>query len=161
MQKIFLGDFMNSNLNITKSEYNELISSKAKKSPIIKDSILAFIVGGIICVIGQLINNLALKCGLDKETASTITSISLIFLGAFLTAINVYSKLGRFAGAGSTIPITGFSNSIVAPAIEFKTEGYVQGIGQNMFKVAGPVLVYGITSSVICGLIYYLVNYIF
>ncbi len=152
---------MNTNLNIKNSEYDDLISQKAKKSPILKDIILAFLVGGLICCLGQFITNKAMDFGIDKETASCITSISLIFLGALLTSLNLYSRIGKVAGAGSTIPITGFSNSIVAPAIEFKTEGYVMGIGVNMFKVAGPVLVYGITSTVILGFIYYLIHYIF
>ena len=152
---------MNTNLNISNSEYDDLISQRAEKSPILKNIILAFIVGGLICTLGQFIFNQMENMGLDRETASTVTSISLIFLGAFLTSINLYSKIGRFAGAGSTIPITGFSNSVVAPAIEFKSEGYVLGIGANMFKVAGPVIVYGITSTVILGLVYYLIHYVF
>ncbi len=152
---------MNTNLNISNSEYDDLISKKAQKSPILKNICFAFLVGGLICVLGQFIYNQMENLGLDKETCSTITSISLIFLGAFLTSINLYSRIGRFAGAGSTIPITGFSNSIVAPAIEFKSEGYVLGIGANMFKVAGPVIVYGITSTVILGLVYYLIHYVF
>lgn len=111
-------------------------------------------------MLGQFIFDQMLNLNIDKEKAGTITSISLIFIGAFLTAINVYSRLGKIAGAGSTIPITGFSNSVVSPAIEFKSEGYVLGIGANMFKIAGPVLVYGITTSVILGFIYYIFNYI-
>lgn len=111
-------------------------------------------------MIGQFIFDQMLNLNIDKEKAGTITSISLIFIGAFLTAINLYSRLGKIAGAGSTIPITGFSNSVVSPAIEFKSEGYILGIGANMFKIAGPVLVYGITTSVILGFIYYIFNYI-
>lgn len=111
-------------------------------------------------MIGQFINDTLQHYGISKEHAACFTSISLIFLGAFLTSINLYSRLGKVAGAGSTIPITGFSNSIVAPAIEFKSEGYVLGIGANMFKIAGPVLVYGITSTVILGFIYYIFHYI-
>ncbi len=152
---------MNTNLNITNSEYDNLISKKAKKSPIVKNIILAFIVGGLICCLGQFISNQLANMGIDKEKAATFTSIILIFIGAFLTAVNLYSRIGKVAGAGSTIPITGFSNSVVAPAIEFKSEGYVLGIGANMFKVAGPVLVYGITTSVILGFVYYVLNYIF
>lgn len=150
---------MNSNLNITNSEYDQMISKNAKKSPIAKNIFFAFVIGGLICVLGQLIFNFSLKY-VDKETASTITSISLIFLSAFLTAINLYSRLGKIAGAGSTIPITGFANSIVSPAIEFKSEGFILGLGSNMFKVAGPVLVYGITSSIILGIIYYFLKFI-
>lgn len=111
-------------------------------------------------MLGQFIFDQMLNLNIDKEKAGTITSISLIFIGAFLTAINLYSRLGKIAGAGSTIPITGFSNSVVSPAIEFKSEGYILGIGANMFKIAGPVLVYGITTSVILGFIYYIFNYI-
>ena len=152
---------MNTNLNISNSEYNDLISKKAEKSPILKNIFFAFVIGGLICMLGQFIFNQMLNLNIDNEKASIITSVSLIFIGAFLTAINVYSRLGKIAGAGSTIPITGFSNSVVSPAIEFKSEGYVLGIGANMFKIAGPVLVYGITTSVILGFIYYIFNYIF
>ena len=152
---------MNTNLNISNSEYNDLISKKAEKSPILKNIFFAFVIGGLICMLCQFIFNQMLNLNIDNEKASIITSISLIFIGAFLTAINVYSRLGKIAGAGSTIPITGFSNSVVSPAIEFKSEGYVLGIGANMFKIAGPVLVYGITTSVILGFIYYIFNYIF
>ena len=152
---------MNTNLNISNSEYDDLINKKAKKSPILKNICFAFLVGGLICVLGQFIFNKMENMGLDKEICSGVTSITLIFLGAFLTSLNLYSRLGRFAGAGSTIPITGFSNSVVAPAIEFKSEGYILGLGANMFKVAGPVIVYGITSSVILGLVYYLIHYVF
>jgi len=152
---------MNTNLNISNSEYDNLISQKAQKSPIFKNILLAFIVGGLICMLGEFVDETMLNLGFSKDDAGTITSIFLIFLGAFLTAINLYSRIGRYAGAGSTIPITGFSNSIVAPAIEFKSEGYILGIGANMFKIAGPVLVYGVTSTVILGFVYYLINYVF
>ena len=152
---------MNTNLNISNSEYNDLISQKAQKSQILKNIFFAFIIGGLICSLGQFIFDTSINMGISKDDASTVTSICLILLGAFLTAVNLYSRLGKIAGAGSTIPITGFSNSIVAPAIEFKSEGYILGIGANMFKVAGPVLVYGTTTAVILGFIYYIFNYIF
>ena len=152
---------MNTNLNISNSEYNDLISQKAQKSPILKNIFFAFIIGGLICSLGQFIFDTSINMGISNDDASTVTSICLILLGAFLTAVNLYSRLGKIAGAGSTIPITGFSNSIVAPAIEFKSEGYILGIGANMFKVAGPVLVYGTTTAVILGFIYYIFNYIF
>ena len=152
---------MNTNLNISNSEYNDLISQIAQKSPILKNIFFAFIIGGLICSLGQFIFDTSINMGISKDDASTVTSICLILLGAFLTAVNLYSRLGKIAGAGSTIPITGFSNSIVAPAIEFKSEGYILGIGANMFKVAGPVLVYGTTTAVILGFIYYIFNYIF
>jgi stage V sporulation protein AC len=131
-----------------------MISKNTKKSPIAKNIFFAFVIGGLICVLGQLIFNFSIKY-VDKETASTITSISLIFLSAFLTAINLYSRLGKIAGAGSTIPITGFANSIVSPAIEFKAEGYITGLGAKMFIIAGPVIVYGTAASVVYGVIYW------
>lgn len=151
---------MNSNISMSNQEYSDYVDSKAKKSPIFKNMFNAFIVGGLICILGQLITNIFMNYGISKEDSATITTIILIFLGAFLTSINVYSKIGKFAGAGSTIPITGFSNAIVAPSIEFKTEGYILGLGANMFKIAGPVLVYGITSSVIFGFIYWILKLI-
>ncbi len=149
---------MNANVNMTKEEYSNYVDSKAKKSPIGKNLVWAFVVGGFICIIGQLITDLFTSWNFSKDDASTICTIILIFLGAFLTALNLYSIIGKHAGAGSIVPITGFSNSVVAPAIEFKTEGYVLGLGANMFKIAGPVLVYGITSSVIVGFIYWIIK---
>jgi len=151
---------MNSNLNITQKEYDEMISKNAKKSPMLKNIFFAFTIGGLICVLGQFILNTLINIGVNEESAASYTSISLILISSILTALTLYSRLGKIAGAGSTIPITGFANSIVSPAIEFKSEGFILGLGANMFKVAGPVLVYGITSSVILGLIYYLFHVI-
>ena len=151
---------LNSNINISNKEYSELVDSKAEKTNIKKNLFMAFVFGGTICIIGQIVTNIFLNLGYDQKTSSTICTIFLIFLGAFLTSINVYSKIGKIAGAGSIIPITGFSNSIVAPAIEFKSEGYILGLGVNMFKVAGPVLVYGITTSFFVGIIYYFLHVI-
>ena len=150
----------NDKIGMSNEEFKEYVEAKAKKSPILKNIFLAFIVGGIICCIGQAITDLCMHNNIEEKIAKTISSISLIFIGAFLTSINLYSKLGKYAGAGSVVPITGFSNSIVAPAIEYKTEGYVLGLGANMFKVAGPVLVYGIFSSFIYGIIYYVIKMI-
>lgn len=138
--------------------YTEYVENKAPKSNIVKDCIIAFIVGGLICILGQIIKEWCLSFGLDEKTAGAICSISLIFIGAMLTALRLYQRIGKIAGAGSIVPITGFSNSVVSPAIEYKSEGLVLGIGANMFKVAGPVLVYGIGSSVILGFIYYLIK---
>ena len=134
-------------------EYNEYVTKKAPASPILKDCFNAFWVGGLICCIGQLIFFYCKYKGLDQTSSSTIVSICLIALAVFLSAINVYNRIGKFAGAGSLIPITGFANSIVSPAMEYKSEGYVMGVGAKMFTVAGPVLVYGISASVIVGLI--------
>ncbi|MGL5715953.1 MAG: stage V sporulation protein AC, partial [Paraclostridium sp.] len=128
------------------------------KPKYLKNCTLAFIVGGVICMIGQAINDIYMYFGLEKLNAATATSMTLIFIGAFLTGLGVYDLIGNRAGAGSIIPITGFANSIVSPAMEYKREGYVIGVGANLFKIAGPVLVYGVGSSVIFGFIYYIIN---
>ncbi len=138
-------------------KYQEYVEKISPKPTFVKNYINAFVVGGLICVLGQFINNIWTKSfGLDKLAAATSTSITLIFIGAFLTGLGVYDLLGKRAGAGSIVPITGFANSIVSPAMEHKQEGYVMGVGANLFKVAGPVLVYGIGSSILCGFIYYI-----
>lgn len=144
---------MSSSLD-THKEYNDYVESKAPKSPLLKDCFNAFLVGGLICSLGQIIFEFCKFKGLDQVTSNTIVSITLIGLAAFLTAINVFNKIGKFAGAGSLVPITGFANSIVSPAIEYKSEGYIMGVGAKMFTVAGPVLVFGISASVILGIIY-------
>ena len=137
----------------TKKDYQDYVDKKSPNSPILKNCFNAFWVGGLICSIGQIIMDLCKYNGLDEVSASTIVSISLIAISAFLTSINIFNKIGKFAGAGSLVPITGFANSIVSPAIEYKSEGYVMGVGGKMFTVAGPVLVYGISTSVIIGII--------
>lgn len=141
---------------MTPSEYENFIKDKLPKPRVFANSIKAFIVGGLICDVGQFISNTLKNTGLDRDGVSAGTAIILVFLGAFLTGIGIYDKIGKFGGAGSIVPITGFSNSIVSPAMEFKREGYVFGVGGRMFTVAGPVLVYGISASVLVGLIYYL-----
>lgn len=133
--------------------YQEYVDKKTPNSPIVKNCICAFFVGGLICAIGQIIFETAKSRGVDETNCYTIVSISLIFLSSFLTALNIFNRIGKFAGAGSLVPITGFANSIVSPAMEYKSEGYVMGVGAKMFTVAGPVLVYGISSSIIVGLI--------
>lgn len=142
----------------TNSEYQEYVNQKSPNSPILKNCFNSFWVGGLICGIGQVILEFCKYNGLSTEVSSTIVSISLIFLSAFLTALNLFNKIGKFAGAGSLVPITGFANSIVSPAMEYKSEGYVMGVGAKMFTVAGPVLVYGISSSVLVGIIYFIFN---
>lgn len=144
---------------LTKSDYQKYVNKKSKNSKLFRNMARAFIVGGVICVLGQLISDLLRRRGYDKDTVSSITSMILIFLGAFFTGINIYDDLGRFAGAGSIVPITGFANSIVSPAMEFKSEGYITGVGVKMFLIAGPVLVFGISSSVVAGVIYYLLTH--
>lgn len=137
----------------TQKEYNEYVNKKSPNSPILKNCFNAFWVGGLICSIGQIIFDFCKFKGLDQTMSSTVVSISLIAISALLTALNVFNRIGKFAGAGSLVPITGFANSIVAPAIEYKSEGYVMGVGGKMFTVAGPVLVFGISASVIIGII--------
>ena len=142
----------------TQKEYQEYVNQKSPNSPIIKNCFNSFWVGGLICTIGQFIMEICKYRGLDTELSSTITSIILIFLSAFLTSLNLFNKIGKFAGAGSLIPITGFANSIVSPAMEYKSEGYVMGVGAKMFTVAGPVLVYGISTSILVGIAYLIFN---
>lgn len=144
--------------NFTNEEYSKYVDSVSPNSKLFSNLLKAFLVGGLICVIGQIVINLLRAKGLDKEMVSNITSIIMIFLGSLLTALNVYDDIGKFAGAGSVVPITGFANSVVSPAMEFKTEGYVMGIGAKMFIIAGPVIVFGICSSIIMGIIYYFVR---
>lgn len=143
----------------TQKDYQEYVNKKSPNSPILKNCFNSFWVGGLICTLGQLIMEICKYNGIDKTISGTIVSISLIFLSAFLTSLNIFNKIGKFAGAGSLVPITGFANSIVSPAMEYKSEGYVMGVGAKMFTVAGPVLVYGISSSVIVGILYLLCHY--
>ena len=140
----------------TKKDYQEYVDKKTPNSPIVPNIIKAFVVGGTICLIGQFINDFWTMRGLNTEDAATASSITLIFIGIFLTALNIYNKIGKFAGAGSIVPITGFANSIASPAIEFKSEGLVLGVGAKLFQIAGPVLVYGISTSIVIGLIYFM-----
>ena len=137
----------------TKEEYSKYVDKKSPNSPIIKNCFNAFWVGGLICTIGQLIKDFCVYKGLDDISSSTVVSIVLIGVAAILTGLNIFNKIGKFAGAGSLVPITGFANSIVSPAIEYKSEGYVMGVGGKMFTVAGPVLVFGISASVLIGII--------
>ena len=138
---------------ITKKQYSELVESHSKKSPILKDVLRAFCCGGIICTIGQCFCDLYAGAGLNKEHSATATSITLILIAAILTAFNVFDKIAHFAGAGTLVPITGFSNSVVSPAMEFKSEGLITGMASRMFIVAGPVIVFGTVSSIIAGFI--------
>jgi stage V sporulation protein AC len=143
----------------TNAEYSDLVNKKSPNSPMPRNMFWAFIVGGIICIIGQFITNYFLSQGVARETVASITPIILILISVILTALNIYNKIGKFAGAGSVVPITGFANAVASPAIEFKSEGYVLGLGAKMFTVAGPVLAYGISASVIFGFIYYLLTF--
>ena len=137
----------------TPEQYRNYVDKKSPNSPILKNCFNAFWVGVLICSIGQIIFDFCTFKGMDVTTSNTIVSIVLIGISAFLTGLNIFNKIGKFAGAGSLVPITGFANSIVSPAIEYKSEGYVMGVGGKMFTVAGPVLVFGISSAVIIGII--------
>lgn len=141
---------------MTEREYGKLVSDMAPKSPMWKDCINAFWIGGLICVLGQIALNGYGALGLDKKDAATATCMSLIALSALLTGLSVYDDIAKFAGAGTLVPITGFANAIAAPAVEFKTEGFVLGVAAKMFTIAGPVIVYGVTASVLYGLIYWI-----
>ncbi len=141
---------------MTEREYGKLVEDMAPKSPIKKDCINAFWIGGLICVIGQLFMNLYSYLGLDETNASTAASMSLVVLSALLTGLSLYDNIAKHAGAGTLVPITGFANAIASPAVEFKTEGFILGVGAKMFTIAGPVIVYGVSTSVVYGLIYWI-----
>lgn len=140
-------------MNMTNEEYNEYIKRKQPRSPLGMDMLRAFLVGGLICTGGEALRALYLSLGMDTEGAGTAVSVSLVFLGALLTGLGLYDDIARFAGAGTLVPITGFANSIAAPALEFRREGFVLGVGAKMFTIAGPVIVYGLSASVVYGVI--------
>ena len=135
-------------------DYQKYVDRKTPNSPILKNCFNAFVIGGLICSIGQVIFEICKDRGIEENNCYAIVSIILIFFSSFLTALNLFNKIGKVAGAGSLVPITGFANSIVSPAMEYKSEGFIMGVGAKMFTVAGPVLVYGISTSIIVGLIY-------
>ena len=141
---------------MTPKEYSKLIKSLEPKSPLLKDCIFAFLIGGAICAIGQLIMNGYAAMGLNKTDAGTATSMTMVALSALLTGFSLYDNIAKYGGAGTLVPITGFANAIAAPAIEYKTEGFILGVGAKMFTIAGPVIVYGVSASVIYGLIYWI-----
>ncbi len=145
-------------MKITKKEYEELVEKESPNSPMFKDVFLAFLIGGFICMIGQLILELLLNYGVEEQNAKNIMSMTLIFVGILLTGLKLYDKIAKYAGAGTIVPITGFANAMVSSALEFKPEGYILGVGAKMFSIAGPVLVYGISTSIIYGLILILIG---
>ena len=140
-------------MNMTPKEYNRYVARLAKKSPLGKDLLNSFLIGGLICVVGQLILNGYTALGLSEQDAAAATSVSLVFLSAVLTALSVYDDLAKIAGAGTLVPITGFANAVVSPAIEFKAEGFVTGMAAKIFIIAGPVIVYVTVASVLYGVI--------
>ncbi len=139
--------------NVSKKEYGQMVKEASPPSPVGKDCVLAFVTGGFICVVGQALCNAYLNLGLELKDARAAVSISLILLSAAMTAMGLYDKAAKHAGAGMLVPITGFANSMVSPAMEFKSEGFITGLGAKLFTVAGPVLVFGITASVVFGIV--------
>lgn len=140
-------------MDLTPQEYEQMVQKECKPSPLLRDMLWAFVIGGAICTIGQAILDFWKKTGLDEKDAAAATSITLIGLAALLTGLHLYEKIAKFAGAGTLVPITGFSNSVASPALEFKTEGLILGTAAKMFIIAGPVLVYGISASILYGII--------
>lgn len=146
---------------MTEKEYGRLSREKMHPSPIWKDCINAFWVGGLICTLGQAFLNLYGGLGLDKQDAGTAVSMTLVVLSALLTGLSLYDDIAKIGGAGTMVPITGFANAVAAPAVEFQTEGYILGVAAKMFTIAGPVIVYGVSASVVYGLIYYIWQLVF
>ena len=141
---------------MTEKEYAKLVKDLSPKSPLFKDCVKAFLIGGLICTIGQLIQNGYLALGLEKKDAGTAMSMTLVAISALLTGLSLYDNIAKHGGAGTLVPITGFANAVAAPAVEFKTEGFILGVGAKIFQIAGPVIVYGVSASVIYGLIYWI-----
>ncbi len=144
------GDPMN------QKEYSRLVEKKSKNSPLWKNCLKAFLIGGLICTVGQSLIELYLFLGLDEKTSKTLCSVTLVFIGVLLTALHLYERIAKHGGAGTLVPITGFANSMSAPAIEFKAEGFITGLGAKMFIIAGPVIVYGTAAATLYGVIYWL-----
>lgn len=138
---------------MSNKEYAALVKRMAPKSPLLPDCLKAFLIGGLICAVGQAVIIGWTALGLDRETAAGATSVTMVFLGALLTGIGVYDNIAKFAGAGTLVPITGFANSVVSPALEFKTEGLIPGTSAKMFVIAGPVIVFGTLASVAYGIV--------
>ena len=143
-------------MNMTEQEYGKLVSEMSPKSPICRDCANAFWIGGLICTVGQLFINWYGRLGLEREMAGTAASMTLVAISALLTGLSLYDNIAKHAGAGTLVPITGFANAVAAPAVEFKTEGFILGVGAKMFTIAGPVIVYGVSASVVYGLIYWI-----
>ena len=143
-------------MKITKQQYQSIAQKRAPKSPLLRDCSCAFVVGGLLCALGQVVIFLAQNAGLEDKNARLLGSLALITLSVLFTGLNVYDNIAKYAGAGTLVPITGFANSMASPAMEFKTEGFVLGLGAKMFSIAGPVIVYGTAASVVYGLIYWI-----
>lgn len=142
-------------------KYIKFATDRAKRSVSIKNCTKAFFVGGLICCMGQALSDIYVRLGADEKTAATLVSVSLIFLGGLLTGIGVFDRIGKFAGAGTLVPITGFANAVASSAIENKTEGFINGVCTKMFVIAGPVIVFGTLASTVYGVIYYIAAKVF
>ena len=153
---IINGQTIPGGINMTEREYGKLVKEISPNSPMWKDCLGAFVIGGLICTLGQVFVNWYTNLGLEKELAGTAASMSLVALSALLTGLSLYDNIAKYAGAGTLVPITGFANAIAAPAVEFKTEGFILGVGAKMFTIAGPVIVYGVSASVVYGLVYWI-----
>ncbi|MDD6564622.1 MAG: stage V sporulation protein AC [Clostridiales bacterium] len=145
---------------MSNNEYIKYVEKKNPKSKLGINCLKAFLIGGLICAVGQGFLNLYKYLGADKETASTLVTVTMVFLGALLTGLNIYPKIAKHGGAGTLVPVTGFSNAVSAPALEAKTEGYILGVGAKIFTIAGPVILFGTLSSVICGIVYFFMKMI-
>ena len=141
---------------MTNEQYNQYVQTKNPPSKVGTNCIKAFFIGGAICTVGQIFLNVYTNLGLNNDVASTLVTITMIFIGALLTGLNIYPKIAKHGGAGTLVPVTGFSNAVTAPALEAKTEGYVLGVGAKIFTIAGPVILFGTLASVICGILYYI-----
>ena len=143
-------------MQVSDKEYQQMTKKASPNSPVLKDCTKAFLIGGFLCALGEGIFQLVQRAGLDEQNARLTASVSLIFLAVVLTGFQVFDNIAKHAGAGTLVPITGFANAITAPAVEFKTEGFILGVGAKMFTIAGPVIVYGVSASVLYGLIYWI-----
>lgn len=145
-------------MNISDKKYDEMVKKASPPSPVIRNCLSAFIVGGGICCFGQLLFLIFERIGMDNKETRAMVSVTLIVIAAVLTGVGVFDKIAKYAGAGTIVPITGFSNSVVSPALEYKSEGAVMGTGANIFKISGPVIAYGTLSATLFGLIYYVIQ---
>lgn len=139
---------------MNKTEYGKLVEKQTPNSKLLTNCIKAFVIGGLICVIGEILRKIYLYYGLSADDAGMLVSVTLVFFGALLTGLNIYPKIAKHGGAGTLVPITGFANSVAAPALEAKTEGYILGVGAKIFTIAGPVILFGVMASVIAGIVY-------
>ena len=146
-------------MNLSKETYKKYAAARAPKSPIVKNCLRAFLTGGLICTLGQGLNTLYTKaCGMEKADAGTLTACTLVLIAALLTGFGVFDRIAKFAGAGTLVPITGFANAVVSPAIDGKSEGLILGVGAKIFTVAGPVLLYGTLAGTVYGVVYWIVS---